>query len=187
MFLDIIVVTDGIVDFPDVNVLDMLLSQLRTHTISVSFIRVAYSGQNSLISSDLGYLCNVDLMEFIAKTTIGAYVEYQPHLVRERETAYRGVRVLVSVGSLCVVAVAVSSRYGSCNLNHHLLELTRWKRVPTHVCVCVYCRQSRINVHDFSVESLAMIQKCDQVPLDNSSSHENVFTVEILKNSKLLK
>ncbi|XP_055346842.1 KICSTOR complex protein SZT2-like isoform X2 [Paramacrobiotus metropolitanus] len=74
----IVVVTDGILDFPDITVLDQLLSQLRTHTISVSFIRVACPGQNGAMHDDLGYLCNADLMEFIARTTTGAYVEYQP-------------------------------------------------------------------------------------------------------------
>ncbi|OQV19058.1 Protein SZT2 [Hypsibius exemplaris] len=74
----IIVVTDGIVDFPDVTVMDSLLSQLRTHTISVSFIRVGYTAASSNpIGSDFGYLCNTDLMEFIAKTTSGAYVEHK--------------------------------------------------------------------------------------------------------------
>ena len=71
-------VTDGILDFPDISVMDSLLSQLRTHTISVSFIRVACSEGNSFAGSDFGYICNVDLMEFIARTTTGAYVEYKP-------------------------------------------------------------------------------------------------------------
>ncbi|GAV02768.1 hypothetical protein RvY_13293-2 [Ramazzottius varieornatus] len=74
----IIVVTDGILDFPDVGLMDSLLSQLRSHTISVSFIRVACSDGDSFAGSDFGYICNVDLMEFIAKTTSGAYVEYKP-------------------------------------------------------------------------------------------------------------
>ena len=52
-------VTDGIVDFPDVTVMDSLLSQLRSHTISVSFIRVGYSAAGNPIGSDFGYLCNV--------------------------------------------------------------------------------------------------------------------------------
>lgn len=96
VFADIIVVTDGIVDFPDINVLDVLLSSLRTHTVSVSFIRVACQ-QRSLFECDFGHICNVDLMEFIARTTTGAYVEYQPRLVRE--PGFNDVRLLVSVAS----------------------------------------------------------------------------------------
>jgi hypothetical protein len=98
--LDIIVVTDGIVDFPDVTVMDSLLSQLRTHTISVSFIRVGYTASSNSIGSDFGYLCNTDLMEFIAKTTAGAYVEHKPSVVRHAASHVvlgDGVPVLVSV------------------------------------------------------------------------------------------
>ena len=36
----IVVITDGVINVPDVNTLDTLLSHLRTKTISLSFIQV---------------------------------------------------------------------------------------------------------------------------------------------------
>ena len=36
----LVVITDGVINIPDVNTLDTLLNQLRTKTISLSFIQV---------------------------------------------------------------------------------------------------------------------------------------------------
>ena len=37
----LVVITDGVINIPDVNTLDTLLNQLRTKTISLSFIQVS--------------------------------------------------------------------------------------------------------------------------------------------------
>ena len=41
----LVVITDGVINIPDVNTLDTLLNQLRTKTISLSFIQVSKERQ----------------------------------------------------------------------------------------------------------------------------------------------
>ena len=42
----LVVITDGVINIPDVNTLDTLLNQLRTKTISLSFIQVSKERQS---------------------------------------------------------------------------------------------------------------------------------------------
>ncbi|KAF4533502.1 hypothetical protein B566_EDAN000987, partial [Ephemera danica] len=74
---NIIVVTDGIINIPDVNVFDSVLSQLRSSTVACSFIQVAGPYHPYCCK---GFVPYTELMHFIAAATLGAYILASPSL-----------------------------------------------------------------------------------------------------------
>ncbi|KDR22159.1 hypothetical protein L798_02722 [Zootermopsis nevadensis] len=72
-----IVVTDGVVASPDVNVLDSVLAQLRSGTVSCSFLHVGSPFHPHCCSGLVPY---VDLMQFVADATCGAYLNMIPEV-----------------------------------------------------------------------------------------------------------
>jgi hypothetical protein len=76
----IVVITDGMIAAPDINILDNLLSQLRKDTIALSFIQLSsvFHPQSSLTRVPYE-----ELMEYMALSTYGAYL----HKVPEVDTA----------------------------------------------------------------------------------------------------
>lgn len=77
-FAGMIVVTDGVVASPDVNVLDSVLAQLRSGTVSCSFLHVGSPFHPHCCSGLVPY---VDLMQFVADATCGAYLNMIPEVV----------------------------------------------------------------------------------------------------------
>ena len=75
---DLIVVTDGVVASPDVNVLDSVLAQLRSGTVSCSFLHVGSPFHPHCCAGLVPY---VDLMQFVADATFGAYLNVIPETV----------------------------------------------------------------------------------------------------------
>ncbi|KAM8930112.1 KICSTOR complex protein SZT2 [Pelodytes ibericus] len=73
----IIVITDGVTSVPDVAVCETLLNQLRSSTISCSFVQV---GGVYSYDCSFGYVPNVELMKFIAMATLGSYLSSCPDL-----------------------------------------------------------------------------------------------------------
>ncbi|XP_042078063.1 KICSTOR complex protein SZT2 isoform X8 [Haplochromis burtoni] len=73
----IIIITDGVTSVPDVAMCETLLNQLRSGTISCSFVQVggAYSYDCSF-----GYIPNVELMKFISLATFGSYLPSCPEV-----------------------------------------------------------------------------------------------------------
>uniref|UniRef100_A0A3B5B4W1 SZT2 subunit of KICSTOR complex n=1 Tax=Stegastes partitus TaxID=144197 RepID=A0A3B5B4W1_9TELE len=73
----IIIITDGVTSVPDVAVCETLLNQLRSGTITCSFVQVggAYSYDCSF-----GYIPNVELMKFISLATFGSYLPSCPEV-----------------------------------------------------------------------------------------------------------
>ncbi|XP_065351660.1 KICSTOR complex protein SZT2-like isoform X3 [Cloeon dipterum] len=68
---NIIVVTDGIINIPDVNIFDSVLSQLRSSTVCCSFLQVAGSFHPNCCK---GFVPYTELMHFLASATQGAYI-----------------------------------------------------------------------------------------------------------------
>ncbi|XP_059469171.1 KICSTOR complex protein SZT2-like [Neocloeon triangulifer] len=68
---NIIVVTDGIINIPDVNIFDSVLSQLRSSTVCCSFIQVAGSFHPNCCK---GFVPYSELMQLLASATQGAYI-----------------------------------------------------------------------------------------------------------------
>lgn len=68
-----VIVTDGCLAFPGIDGLDHMLSQIRTHQFSVSFLCAGLEGDNAF--GDLFFVPHTDLMRYIATTTFGAYLE----------------------------------------------------------------------------------------------------------------
>ncbi|XP_053717013.1 KICSTOR complex protein SZT2 isoform X1 [Synchiropus splendidus] len=83
----IIIITDGVTSVPDVAVCETLLNQLRSGTITCSFVQVggAYSYDCSF-----GYIPNVELMKFISLATFGSYLPScpEPDLNSQEMNAY---------------------------------------------------------------------------------------------------
>ncbi|PSN35432.1 Protein SZT2 [Blattella germanica] len=75
---NLIVVTDGVVASPDVNVLDSVLAQLRSGTVSCSFLHVGSPFHPHCCAGLVPY---VDLMQFIADATCGAYLNVIPEVI----------------------------------------------------------------------------------------------------------
>lgn len=67
----IIVVTDGIINIPDIHLFQSLLAQLRNSAISCSFLHI---GSNHQPDCCWGYPTFPDLMQFIATATYGACI-----------------------------------------------------------------------------------------------------------------
>ncbi|GFW31880.1 KICSTOR complex protein SZT2 [Trichonephila clavipes] len=74
----IVVITDGILNFPTCKSLDALLTQLRNNTIACSFIQLGSSFHSF---SCFGRVPYKELMEFIATATCGAYFSSCKHMV----------------------------------------------------------------------------------------------------------
>ncbi|CAB4059232.1 SZT2 [Lepeophtheirus salmonis] len=90
----IIVVTDGIFSIPDMNICDSLLNQLRSSTISLSFLQVA-----SAYHPHAGYgrVPYVELMEFFSCATYGTYLPKVPEVHHESyvfRKALEGLKLL---------------------------------------------------------------------------------------------
>lgn len=75
----IIVITDGMVGLPDATVFESLMVQLRNGTIACSFLRLGNSRSDSC---QLGHIPHVELLQFIATATFGAYFSTCPNVVR---------------------------------------------------------------------------------------------------------
>ncbi|KAM6963146.1 KICSTOR complex protein SZT2 [Aplochiton taeniatus] len=73
----IIIITDGVTSVPDVVVCETLLNQLRSGTISCSFVQV---GGTYSYDCSLGYIPNVELMKFLSLATFGSYMACCPEL-----------------------------------------------------------------------------------------------------------
>ncbi|XP_062853204.1 KICSTOR complex protein SZT2 [Trichomycterus rosablanca] len=75
----IIIITDGVTSVPDVAVCETLLNQLRSGTISCSFVQV---GGTYSYDCSFGYVPNVELMKFISMATFGSYLSLCPDPVQ---------------------------------------------------------------------------------------------------------
>jgi len=73
----LIVITDGVINIPDINTLDTLLNHLRTKTTCLSFLQVSSSYHPH---TGLGYCPNNELMEFMSLATSGAYLPRAPEI-----------------------------------------------------------------------------------------------------------
>ncbi|XP_049584680.1 KICSTOR complex protein SZT2 isoform X10 [Syngnathus scovelli] len=73
----IIIITDGVMSVPDVVVCETLLNQLRSATITCSFVQV---GGPYSYDCSFGYIPNVELMKFISVATFGSYLPNCPPL-----------------------------------------------------------------------------------------------------------
>ncbi|XP_077389391.1 SZT2 subunit of KICSTOR complex isoform X4 [Festucalex cinctus] len=73
----IIIITDGVMSVPDVVVCETLLNQLRSGTITCSFVQV---GGPYSYDCSFGYIPNVELMKFISVATFGSYLPNCPPL-----------------------------------------------------------------------------------------------------------
>ncbi|XP_075219216.1 KICSTOR complex protein SZT2-like isoform X2 [Lycorma delicatula] len=85
---NLIVITDGMITLPDVHVLDSVLTQLRTNAVSVSFLHV---GSQFHPQCSLGLVPYVELMQFIAFSTTGAYVASPPPIPSNDINLYQKV------------------------------------------------------------------------------------------------
>jgi hypothetical protein len=74
-FVGIVVVTDGMLGVTDLNLFDSLLAQLRSNTITCSFLRI---GQTQCARCSFGLVPHVELLQFIASATFGTYLG-DPH------------------------------------------------------------------------------------------------------------
>ena len=79
-FSGLVVVTDGCIGVHDAAMFESILTQLRTSTISCTFLRV---GDSLLPSSHFGHIAHTELMQFIATATFGAYFDSCPDVVSE--------------------------------------------------------------------------------------------------------
>ncbi|KAJ8305511.1 LOW QUALITY PROTEIN: hypothetical protein KUTeg_016056 [Tegillarca granosa] len=74
----IVVVTDGILGVTDNNLFDSLMTQLRNSTIACSFLK---TGDTYCSRCQFGHIPHVELLQFIATATFGAYFSSCPDLV----------------------------------------------------------------------------------------------------------
>ena len=72
----IVIITDGILGFPEAALFDSLLSQFRHSTIECSFI---HTGRST--STGFGHVTFPQLMQFVAMATFGAYINRLPDVV----------------------------------------------------------------------------------------------------------
>ena len=77
-FLGIVVITDGIVDVPDPNMLQSLLSHLRQNNITCSFIQLS---NHFTYDNGLGQVPYPEILQFLASATFGAYFAKLPVVV----------------------------------------------------------------------------------------------------------
>ncbi|XP_046683213.1 KICSTOR complex protein SZT2-like isoform X2 [Homalodisca vitripennis] len=68
---NLVVVTDGVISLPDIHVLDLVLTQLRTNAVAVSFLHV---GSQFHPHCAQGLVPYSELMQFISCATFGTYI-----------------------------------------------------------------------------------------------------------------
>ncbi|KAK6048185.1 hypothetical protein COOONC_14311 [Cooperia oncophora] len=68
---NIIVITDAVCGMPDANALQQLLSQLRSYTVSCSFIQLQGRSRNEAC---FGHVASCELFHFLAMATFGVYI-----------------------------------------------------------------------------------------------------------------
>ncbi|XP_055020868.1 KICSTOR complex protein SZT2 isoform X3 [Boleophthalmus pectinirostris] len=73
----IILITDGVSSVPDVAMCETLLNQLRSSTITCSFVQV---GGSYSYDCSFGYIPNVELMKFMSLATFGSYLPSCPEV-----------------------------------------------------------------------------------------------------------
>lgn len=71
MFSDLVVVTDGVISLPDIHVLELVLTQLRTNSVAVSFLHVGSQFHPHCAEGLVPYS---ELLQFIACATFGTYI-----------------------------------------------------------------------------------------------------------------
>ncbi|XP_052774284.1 KICSTOR complex protein SZT2-like isoform X2 [Mya arenaria] len=71
----LVVITDGCLGVPDATLFEFLLTQLRTSTISCSFLRI---GEERSPFCHFGHIPHTELMQFIATATHGSYFDVCP-------------------------------------------------------------------------------------------------------------
>ncbi|XP_041357997.1 KICSTOR complex protein SZT2-like isoform X2 [Gigantopelta aegis] len=74
-----VVISDNMVALPDASLLESLLSQLRKSTIACSFFKIGSAGACCL-HHQFGHVPHIQLMQFIATATFGAYFGTLPKL-----------------------------------------------------------------------------------------------------------
>lgn len=74
----IVVITDGVVGFPDSSVFEMLMQQMRHDMVACSFVQV---GCGYEMSRSYGHVPYPELMQFMATATFGTYFSAMPRLV----------------------------------------------------------------------------------------------------------
>ena len=75
----IVVITDGVVGLPEASLFESLMSQLHHNTIACTFIPI---GSGFHMGAGLGQMPYVELLQFLASATFGAYFGKAPRLVR---------------------------------------------------------------------------------------------------------
>lgn len=83
LFLDIIVVTDGVVALPDVNIMESLLMQLHYDSTAVSFIKVGSSFHPHVSA---GYVPYNDVLNFLSHSTMGTCLCLSSEVVTPQRT-----------------------------------------------------------------------------------------------------
>lgn len=81
-FTDLVVITDGMINLPDIQVLESVLSQLRSNAVAVSFLHVGSQFHQDCCPGLVSYS---ELLQFIANATVGAYISSIQRLVSSLE------------------------------------------------------------------------------------------------------
>ncbi|KAK3091384.1 hypothetical protein FSP39_019468 [Pinctada imbricata] len=84
----IVVISDGVLGVTDHTQFDVILNQLRSSTISCSFLKI---GQSYCPRSQFGYVPHLELLQFIATATFGAYFDSCPDVTTNIESAHMNV------------------------------------------------------------------------------------------------
>lgn len=77
-FLDMIIVTDGIVGIKNAQTLDSIIQQLRATTVACSFLCVGSTYDPHCADGLVPYQ---DLLYFIAAATLGSYISFTSYIV----------------------------------------------------------------------------------------------------------
>lgn len=78
-FLDMIIVSDGIMGTTDVHALDSVIQQLRATTVACSFLHVGSTYHPHCADGLVPYQ---DLLYFMARATLGTYIPFSRYPVR---------------------------------------------------------------------------------------------------------
>ncbi|XP_060082039.1 KICSTOR complex protein SZT2-like [Ylistrum balloti] len=76
----IIIVTDAMMGSPDANIFDHIMTQLRNSTVACSFLKI---GETYCARCQFGCIPHVELLQFIATATFGAYFAMCPDVSKD--------------------------------------------------------------------------------------------------------
>ena len=93
----LVIITDGILDVPNLSTFEVVMRQIRARIISCSFVQIGSNNNRQQSASSkilkprivsLGHVPNEELLKFISLSTFGSFIRFDADHVNDRSTLF---------------------------------------------------------------------------------------------------